>query len=145
MKLLPLLQFCACALCCVPSLAQADEPALDWAQRRVETGLLKPLAQRERGSRFSRERPPPRERRARITQQKLSVDKKGRAFVSFAVDVRFGGEWRENDIVGCVYRGSGELYVQRGDEYRPAVFVLGKNVASVSGVCVADPAASARS
>jgi hypothetical protein len=97
------------------------------------------------GSRFSRERPPPRERRARITQAEVSVDKQGRAFVAFAVDVRFGDTWQQNDIVGCVYRNSGELYVKRGDEYRPAAIMLGKNVGAVSGVCEAAPPTSARS
>jgi hypothetical protein len=94
--------------------------------------------------RLSRARPPAHERRARLTQDKPSVDKQGRAFVSFAIDVRFGGDWQENDIVGCVYRASGELYVKRGDEYRPAAFLLGKNAEPAPGVCVAAPA-SARS
>lgn len=132
-------------LCSVPSLGLADEPSLDWAQRRLEVGLLKPLSQMPGGSRFSRERPAPRERRARLTQTSVSVDKQGRAFVSFAVDVRFGSEWRENDIVGCVYRNSGEIYVSRGDAYRPAAMLFGKNVSAVPGVCVAAPPASARS
>jgi hypothetical protein len=111
----------------------------------VEEGLLKPLAHQEGGSRFSRRRPPPRERRVRLTQDKPSVDKQGRAFVGFAVDVRFGDSWRENDVIGCVYRKTGELYVKRGDEFRPASFLLGKNVGTVPGVCIADASASARS
>ncbi len=132
-------------LCCAPSLAWADESSLVWAQRRVQEGLLKPLAEREGGSRFSRERPPPRERRARLTESKPSLDKRGRAFVGFAVDVRFGETWRENDMVGCVYQKTGELYVKRGDAYRPAAFVLGKNVVAVAGACVAEPSPSVRS
>ena len=56
--------------------------------------------------------------------------------VAFAVDVRFGtGEWTENDIVGCAYTANGELFVKKGDSYRPASFLLGKNVDSVAGVC----------
>lgn len=131
-------------LCCVPSLGWADE-SLAWARRRVEEGLLKPLAQREGSGRFSRERPAPRERRVRLTQDRLSADKQGRAFVGFAVDVRFGNAWSENDLVGCVYRKSGELYVKRGDAYRPAAFLLGKNVAAAAGACVADTSVAARS
>jgi hypothetical protein len=81
----------------------------------------------------------PRERRVRLTQATTSVDKRGRAFVPFAVDVRFGDEWRQNDIVGCVYRGAGELFVKRGDAYRPAAFLFGKNAEPVAGVCEAAP------
>lgn len=126
----------------LPSLALADEPTpAQWAAKRVEEGLLQPLAQQE-ANRFSRSRPPPRERRVRVTQAGTSTDKRGRAFVTFAVDVRFGGEWRENDIVGCAYRGSGELFVKRGDQYRPAAFLLGKNLEPVPGVCEAAPSRS---
>jgi hypothetical protein len=105
----------------------------------VDAGLVKPLAKHEEhGSRFSRSRPPPRERRVRVTQATASHDKRGRAFVTFAIDVRFGPDgWRENDIVGCVYRGSGELFVESGDAYRPAAFLFGKNVQPVPGACEA--------
>jgi hypothetical protein len=75
----------------------------------------------------------------RVIQSTVSVDKSGRAFVPFAIDVRFGSEWRENDIVGCVYRSTGELFVKRGDAYRPAAFLFGKNVEPVAGVCEAAP------
>jgi hypothetical protein len=125
----------------VPSLAWADEPSLvTWARRRVEEGIVKPLAAQDDG-RFSRARPPPRERRVRILQTTASHDKAGGAFVPFAIDVRFGGEWREADIVGCVYAGTGALFVKRGDAYRPAAFLLGRNVEPVPGVCEAAPQA----
>jgi len=91
--------------------------------------------------RFSRERPPPRETRVRVLQNTTSIDKSGRAFVPFAVDVRFGDEWQD-DLAGCVYRGSGEIFVKRGDSYRPAAFLLGKNVEPVAGVCEAAKARS---
>jgi hypothetical protein len=107
-------------------------------QRRVDDGLVKPLAEKET-SRFARVRPPPRERRVRATQTSASVDKNGRQFVPFAVDVRFGAEWHKDDIVGCAYRGNGELFVKRGDAYRPAAFLLGKNVEPVAGACEAAP------
>ena len=125
----------------VPSLAWADETsAAGWARQRVEAGLVKPLAKQELESkRFSRSRPPPRERRARVTQATVTLDKHGRAYVPFAIDVRFGSEWRANDIVGCVYRGSGDLFVKRGDAYRPAQFLFGKSAGPVAGVCEAAP------
>jgi len=127
----------------VPSLATADEPSLvEWTEQRVEAGLVKPLAERA-GSRFSRSRPPPRERRIRVTQASLSRDKQGKDFVPFAVDVRFGaGDWQQNDIVGCAYRASGSLFVQRGEAYFPASVLLGKQVAAVAGACQAAPARS---
>jgi hypothetical protein len=132
----------ALVLSFVPSLALADEPSLvERARHRVETGLVKPLAQQE-GSRFSRARPPPRERRVRITSATATADKDGRSFVPFAIDVRFGSEWRENDVVGCVYTASGDLFVKRGDAYRPAAFLLGKNVEPVAGACEGAPARS---
>jgi hypothetical protein len=133
---------CAFALSLVPSFASADELSLaEWAQHRVEDGLVKPLADLE-SHRFSRARPPPRERRVRVLQTTATLDKGGRPFVSFAVDVRFGSEWHENDIVGCAYAGSGDLYVKKGETYRPASFLLGKNDEPVAGVCEAGPARS---
>ena len=123
------------ALSLVPRLASADDPSLvEWTQHRVETGILQPLAARS-SSRFSRSRPPPHERRVRVTQAALSRDKEGREFVPFAVDVRFGGDWQANDIVGCAYRATGSLYVKRGDAYFPAAFLLGKDVSAVASVC----------
>lgn len=128
----------------VPSLALADEPSLvDWAQRRVDTGIVKRLAERE-VSRFSRERPPPHERRIRVTQAAPTRDKRGGSFLTFAIDVRFGGDWQKDDIVGCVYAGSGDLFVKRGDSYRPAAFLFGKRADPVAGACEPAPA-SARS
>lgn len=130
------LSCCLFVLCLVPSLAMADEPSLvEWAQRRVEAGIVQPLAERS-GSRFSRSRPPPHERRVRITQATVSRDKQGREFVPFSVDVRFGsGEWQRDDIVGCAYRASGNLFVQRGDAYFPAALLLGKKVEALPGAC----------
>jgi hypothetical protein len=128
----------------VPSLASADEPSLvEWTQHRVEAGILKPLAEREGNrSRFSRARPMPHVRRIRVTAAALTADKLGRGFVPFAVDVGFGGEWQENDIVGCAYRASGDLFIKRGDAYFPAALLLGKKVEPVAGVCQAAPARS---
>jgi hypothetical protein len=119
----------------VPSFASADEPSLaTWVQRRVGDGLVKPLAEKEE-HRFSRARPAPRERRVRAVRATVAFDKSGHPFVPFAIDVRFGSDWRKDDIVGCAYRESGRLFVKRGDTYRPAEFLLGKSVEPVAGVC----------
>jgi hypothetical protein len=135
-----LLSYCAFALSFVPSFALADDSSLvTWAQQRVEAGIVKPLAEHA-PSRFSRSRPAPRERRARITASALSRDAKGRDFIPFAVDVRFGaGEWKQDDIVGCAYRTSGSLFVKRGEAYYPAAVLFGKVLEPVSGVCQAAP------
>jgi hypothetical protein len=130
----------------LPSFARADEPSLsDWAKRRVQEGLVKPLAESEgHTSRFSRARPVPRERRVRVTQTAASTDKVGRKFVTFAVDVRFGSSaWRENDIVGCAYVGAGELFIKSGDAFFPSALLLGKKVEAAAGAC--QPAPTARS
>jgi hypothetical protein len=141
-KSLRSLYSCAFVLSLVPSSVPADEPTLaERVQGRVEGGLVKPLAALE-GRSFSRSRPPPRERRVRVTHATTTLDKSGRAFLPFAVDVRFGSEWHENDIVGCAYTETGALFVKTGEEYRPAAFLLGKNEDPVAGVCEAGPARS---
>ena len=120
----------------VPSLATADEPSLvEWTQHRVEAGLLKLLVERA-GSRFTRARPPPHERRVRVTQATPTRDSQDREFVPFSVDVRFDtGDWKLNDIVGCAYRASGSLFVKRGEAYFPAALLFGKKVDPIAGVC----------
>jgi hypothetical protein len=71
-----------------------------------------------------------------VTQTTVSRDKQGREFVPFSVDVRFGnGEWQHDDVVGCAYRASGNLFVQRGDAYFPAALLLGKKVDALPGAC----------
>ena len=132
------------ALQLVPSSASADEPPAAIVQRRVEKGLLEPLAEKERAqSRFSRARIPPAERRVRVTQAAVSFDASGRAYMAFAVDVRRGTEWHENDLVGCGYTQTGALFVKRGDAYRPAEILLGKDVDVASNVCTPAPARTA--
>jgi hypothetical protein len=125
-----------------PAVVWAAEPSLvEWTRRRVEEAIVKPLEQAQ-GKRFSRARPPPRERRVRVTQSTAMRDARGRAFVPFAVDVRFGSEWQRDDVVGCVYRENGDVFVKRGDAHRPAAFLLGKNAQAVAGACTAAPARS---
>jgi len=102
---------------------------------------VKPLVEYESHlSRFSRMRPIPRERRVRVTQTTPTLDKAGRPFMAFAVDVKFGDEWHENDIVGCEYTKTTALFVKRGDTYRPVTFLFGKVADPVADVCQAAPA-----
>lgn len=124
----------------VQSLAAADESVVDWVKHRVDEGLLKPLAQKESNrSKFSRERPPPGERRVRVLEANAATDKSGRTFVPFAIDIRyFNGDWKEN-LVGCAYRQTGNLFVKAGSEYRPAAYLLGKRAGAVAGACEPAP------
>ncbi len=133
------------SLSCVPSLASADDapsaPIADQVIVWVETGLLQPLAERAAAP-FSRARPPPRESRVRVAQTTATLDRSGRPFVPFAVDVRFvGGPWHPDDIVGCAYLPKGELFVKRGG-YRPAAFLLGQKADPVPGACEPAPVAN---
>jgi hypothetical protein len=132
---------CAVVLSFIPSLAPADEPSIvERVRSCVEEGIVKPLAEHEI-SRFSRGRPAPRERRVRVLLTTATGDRSGRAFVPFAIDVRFGGgDWQADDVVGCAYVGKWDLFVKRGDGYRPAAFLFGKNVDVVPGACEAAPA-----
>ena len=144
MKRLVLVSSFALALSLIPSAATADEPTpAQQCEKRVREGLVAPLTAYEADrSKFSRARLPPQERRVRITQAAPSVDTSGRQFMTFAVDVRFGkDEWRENDVVGCAYTKSGDLFVKRGEEFRPATILVGKPGDAVAGVCKAAPRA----
>ena len=92
--------------------------------------LLAPLAARDEArSRYSRAEPPLAERRLRVLDATPIADGKGSAFVGFAIDARHRGSkqpWRPNAITGCVYLGSGEVYVRSGKSYRPATILFGK-------------------
>ena len=71
----------------------------------------------------------------RVTQAAVTLDSSGRPYMAFAVDVRRGTEWHENDVVGCGYTQTGALFVKLGDGYRPAELLLGKDVAVAPDVC----------
>lgn len=134
--------WCALVLTLAPSFAAA-EPLAQWAKQRVEQGLVQAMTKMEnKRSKFSRARLAPPERRVRVLATTYSQDKKGRKFVPFAVDARWGEEWSNDDITGCVYQGSANIFVKIGDEYRPAEFLLGKEVDAVPGVCEAAQAES---
>ena len=138
MKSLHWFTVCAFALSLAPSLALADDTSLTASvQRRVQDGLLKPIAAFQ--NKFSRARPPPHETRVRVLGTTPSIDAAGRPFVAFAVDVNYGSQWQENDIVGCEYPKTGLLFAKIGDSYRPASFLFGKVAEVVPGVCTAAP------
>lgn len=101
----------------------------------VSRELIEPLAAKEGGrSRFSRARLPAQERRVRILDEQPHQDARGDAFVRFAVDARHGyladdeSQWRRATITGCVYLDRNQVFVKKGDQHRPAAFLLGKNL-----------------
>jgi hypothetical protein len=118
------------------SLALADGvPATQWAKDCVAHRLINPLVKQEKSrSRFSREGPPPSERRVNVVEAEFRKDQSGREFIPYEVDARYGEDWHPS-LKGCVYRGTGNVFVEIGDEYRPAAFILGKDVAAVPGAC----------
>jgi hypothetical protein len=122
----------------------------------IQDKLLAPLAAREGArSRYSRAASPAAERRLRLLDTEPVMDAKGSAFVRFAVDARYGlavelrrdggGRWQQNAITGCVYPGSGEVYLRYGDAFRSAGVLLGrKTLRAASHVCrAARPSARA--
>lgn len=106
------------------------------AQALVSRELVQPLAAKESTrSRFSRASLPAQARRVRILDE--HKDAQGSTFVRFAVDAHHGfnapedgdeSRWQLATITGCAYLGSSQVFVQRGNEYRPAAFLLGKNL-----------------
>jgi hypothetical protein len=115
----------------------------------VQRTLIEPLAAKENNqSKFSRARMPAQERRVRILDETPRQDARGGKFVRFAVDARHGfrfkaddeASWRQAAITGCVYVDRGEVFVKKGDEHRPAAFLLGKNVkAAGEQICQGEP------
>jgi hypothetical protein len=112
---------------------ETPTPTMTAASKLVQDKLLKPLASKEdERSKFSRARMPPQERRVRVLGAETSTDAKGQAFVAFAVDSRHGyvevneKNWRADTITGCVYPGSGEIFIAQGEHHRPASMLLGK-------------------
>ncbi len=119
----------------------------------VEKVLLKPLAAKEqRQSRLSRAMLPATARRVRVLDAAPQKDSEGKRFVTFAVDVRHGwdldGEegpdqarWQANEITGCGYPESGEVFIKRKGDYYGAAMLLGKKTnAAALQVCVGQTA-----
>jgi hypothetical protein len=115
------------------------------AESVVQANLLEPLQKKEEDrSRFSRAVSPPRARRIRILDEDPRMDGDNRAFLSFAVDEsralgavedREDG-WFRDAIVGCVYPGTGEVLVKRGEVYYASSILWGKPTpVAPAGVC----------
>ena len=133
---------------------EAKSPEAKTALAHVESNLVEPLTAKESArGKFSRARMPAQARRVRILDEQPSKDAKGIAFVRFAVDARYGyianddeRQWRRDDITGCVYLDKSQIFVKSGDQYRPAAFLLGKNLkAAAQTTCQAAPAQVAHS
>jgi hypothetical protein len=111
-------------------------PDAKFAEALVQRELLQPLAAKERDqSRFSRARLPAQERRVRVLDDRARKDALGGTFVRFAVDARHGfhavddeASWNLATVAGCVYLDRGEVFIKKGDQVRPAAFLLGKNL-----------------
>jgi hypothetical protein len=119
------------------------------AEALVTRELLEPLAVKEsHQGRFSRGRLPPQDRRVRILDDQPRKDSQGDAFVTFAVDARHGmraedneSSWRKATITGCAYPGRSQVFIKKGDQYRPAAFLLGKKLKpAAAGTCEPEPA-----
>jgi hypothetical protein len=110
----------------------ASEAPASTLVRRV---LLEPLAIKDReASKFTRGRLPARERRVRLPDPGPVRDARGQAFVRFAIDELRGlghdelvDGWELAVISGCAYLDRGEVFVQKGEEFRPAALLLGKH------------------
>jgi hypothetical protein len=116
---------------------EVDEAAAAPTKAMVEKMLLKPLAAREhRQNRLSRVMQPASARRIRVLDAVPQKDSDGKEFVTFAVDVRYGWdlgeepakaeEWERNEIAGCAYPDSGEVFIKRGEGHYAAAILLGK-------------------
>jgi hypothetical protein len=142
LSMLALLLFCRTAFA-EPTAASGSPPDAKTAQAKtaqalVGRELIQPLAAREsQRSKFSRASLPAQARRVRILDEQPSKDALGNAFVRFAVDAHHGfaapvagdgSEWQLATITGCAYLDRSQVFVKKGDEYRPAAFLLGKNV-----------------
>jgi hypothetical protein len=106
----------------------------------VQEKLLAPLEAKESArSRYSRAGPPFAEHRVRLLDAAPVADGRGGAFVGFTVDARYSrgeGAWRKDLFGGCVYAGSGEVYVRFGQGFRAAGVLLGKKTPPAPGhVC----------
>lgn len=111
------------------------------AQSLVQNKLVTPLSAKEsERSRFSRVLRPAPVMRVRMTAPEPQKDAAGAAYMSFAVDTCYGFRrtadcWQKAAITGCVYPGSGQIFVQRGTDYFPAEIMLGKRAGQAATVC----------
>ena len=147
------LPFVLSMLCASVAFAEPPAPPATPTQtavtEMVDKQLLAPMKKAEgKRKRFSRAAPVPTARRVRVLDNEALTDARGKTFVRFAVDVRYGfnekGEWNEH-MQGCAYPSEGEVYVKNGDEreFVPARAMLGKDTKRRTDVCTASTVASA--
>jgi hypothetical protein len=131
MRFQQLALFCV-LLCSDLQVARAETgPDADAMKAAVEKGLLQPLARRDsERSRFARARMPPSERRVRMTDGVLHADARGEAFSSFTVDIRWGSQWNADLMTGCIYPGTGAIYVKQGEGYLDGSALMGKKASA---------------
>jgi len=117
-----------------PTKIQESASAL--VQKQLLTPLMRVQAKLERYSRAARA---PAQRRVRVLDTVGHADIRGKTFVRFAVDVRYGrskgDSWKEAAILGCAYLGESQVFVQRGDHYLPAASMLGNRSKPQPDVC----------
>jgi hypothetical protein len=143
----------AVTLVLTSSLASAGSKPAPTTVSLVTEQLIQPLAAKDHNqSKFSRARLPPSERRVRVLDEKPQQDSAGNAFFAFAVDARHGwgdakddASWSKAAITGCVYPGSGEVFIKRGNAFHPAAAAVGKKTkAAPERTCHAATQLSAR-
>jgi hypothetical protein len=78
-------------------------------------------------------------------------DAVGGRFIRFEVDERMGvmrrgdtDSWNKATITGCVYLDRKEVFIKKGDQYRPAAFLLGKNLKPAAAPTCQDATTLAR-
>lgn len=108
------------------------------AETQIQKALIEPLADKEQNQgRFTRGRQPVQARRIRLLDSDPLKDADGKAFVTFAVDARRG----RDTLTGCVYPGTGAVFVLRSGVYYPAASMLGKKTKpAAKNTCMTDAA-----
>jgi hypothetical protein len=128
-----------CRLAVLVFLLASAPRASEAPESLVQDKLLAPLKARDH-ARISYSRAlPPAERRVRVLDNSPIMDRKGGAFVGFAVDARYGrgkGQWEQNVITGCVYGETGEVYVRLGRAFRAAGVLAREGDTAGSGPCL---------
>jgi hypothetical protein len=138
------LLFLLSMLCADAALAEPPAPpptgAQEAASELVKQRLLQPLTKAEsKRKRFSRAAPVAKQRRVRVLDLAAQTDVRGKQFVRFAVDQRYGWdedeEWELDAFVGCAYPDQKQVFLRRGDDYVPARSALGGDDEAQPDVC----------
>jgi hypothetical protein len=64
----------------------------------------------------------------RVRMLTMQRDGRGRRFMTFAVDRRYGFRhtWQRNSLSGCVYAGNKTIYIKRGSRHYDYRVLFGK-------------------